>query len=268
MQTNVIAAYVRELRKGYRHTQQSLADTAGVGKRTVERLDRGDKPVSLRSMEPIMATLGAPPDEVNYLLTNPSATVDEAIELAQARLQRNAIWNSSIGQTRLAHADPRLLGVQIYVRTVRERQGISRKTIADQLGIGMGVLADWEDGRSAALPLPAVVRAVTLLGGTLDDLKQIDSSTHDHEALGRQLAEARVQLTVEQSELKEESTSEVLALPLRERTLLQRIAAIEGIIQFMLSLLKRALPTEASDIERIAAHWFQSTSTDTEEQGV
>jgi len=58
MQTKVIAAYFRELRKGYRFTQQSLADAAGVSKRTVERLEGGDRPVSIESLERIMAIVG------------------------------------------------------------------------------------------------------------------------------------------------------------------------------------------------------------------
>jgi transcriptional regulator with XRE-family HTH domain len=257
MQTRVMAAYFRELRKGYRHTQQSLADAAGIGKRTVERLDRGDRPVSIRSLEPIIATLGASPDEVHYLRTNPSATVSEAKELAQAQLQRSPLWRGIAHQAHGAHQDPRLRGVQIYVRIVRERQNISRKVLADMLGVGMTDLAAWEDGRSNTLSFSVVVRAITQLNGTLEDLKQIDSASEGHEALGRRLAEARVPILVEERPSDSGAATDTPTALSQHETVLRRIAALESIIPFILSLLKRILPAEAPDIERIASQWFQ-----------
>jgi len=257
MQTRVIAAYFRELRKGYQYTQQSLADAADIGKRTVERLDRGDRPVSIRSLEPIIAALGASPDEVHYLRTNPSATVSEAKELAQAHLQRSSLWPGIAHQAHVSHQDPRLRGVQAYVRIVRERQNISRKVLADRLGVGMSALADWEDGRSNTLPVPAVVRAITQLNGTLEDLKQIDLASESHEALGRRLAEARVPILIEDRIPDQGVPPDAQTALSPQETILRRIAALESIVPFILSLLKRLLPAEAPDIERIASQWFQ-----------
>ena len=257
MQTRVIAAYFRELRKGYQYTQQSLADAARISKRTVERLDRGDRPVSIRTMEPIIATLGASPDEVHYLRTNPSATESEAKELAQAQLQRSPLWRGSAHQAHGAHQDPRLRGVQTYVRIVRERQNISRKELADLLGVGMTDLATWEDGQSNSLSFSVVVRAITHLNGTLEDLKQIDSASEGHEALGRRLAEARVPILVEERPSDSEPVTDAPAVLSQHETVLRRIAALESIIPYILSLLKRLLPAEAPDIERIASQWFQ-----------
>lgn len=258
MQTQVIAAYFRELRKGYQYTQQSLADAARISKRTVERLDRGDRPVSIRSMEPIMATLGASPDEVHYLRTNPAATESEARELAQAQLQRSPLWRGIVHQPHEAHQDPRLRGVQTYVRIVRERQHISRKVLADLLGVSITDLADWEEGRSNTLPVPSVVRAITRLNGTLDDLKQIDLAIDDHEALGRRLAEARVPILIEDRIPDQGVPPDAQTALSPQETILRRIAALESIVPFILSVLKRLLPAEAPDIERIANQWFQN----------
>ena len=257
MQTRVIAAYFRELRKGYQYTQQSLADAAGVGKRTVERLEGGKKWISIQSLESIMATLGASPDEVHYLRTNPSASISEAIELAQAQMERSVLWRGITRQSRGAHQDPRLRGVQTYVRIVRERQNISRKELADMLGVGMTDLATWEDGQSNSLSFSVVVRAITHLNGTLEDLKQIDSASEGHEALGRRLAEARVPILVEARPSDSGTATDAPAVLAQHETVLRRIAALESIIPYILSLLKRLLPAEAPDIERIASQWFQ-----------
>jgi len=262
MQPKVLAAYFRALRKGHLYTQQSLADTTGVGKRTVERLDRGDGPVSLKSLEPIMALFGTPPDDVNYLLTNPAATIHEAQQLAQALLQRSVTPQEGSGRRQRLDLDPRLRGVQTYVRIVREHQNISRKVLADMLGIGISALADWEEGRSTALPLSVVFRAITQLGGTLEDLKQIDLASEKHVALGRHLAEVRVNATFQDSRPEHGVSAQSHRGVSTEATIMQRIAAIEGIVHFVLSVLKRALPAEAPDIERIAVRWFQSTTGD------
>jgi transcriptional regulator with XRE-family HTH domain len=91
MFNKAVAVYFRELREGQGFTQESLAEAAGCGKRTVERIERNEGPISVVSLERLMAVLGALPDEVNYLMTNESATEAEAQELAQALLQRDPV---------------------------------------------------------------------------------------------------------------------------------------------------------------------------------
>src|SRR5262249_4292619 len=87
MLTQAVAVYFRELREGRGLTQESLATTIDVGKRTIERLERNEGDISVEPFERIIAILGASPEEVNYLVTNPSATIDEAKEFARMRLQ-------------------------------------------------------------------------------------------------------------------------------------------------------------------------------------
>ena len=257
MQTHVIAAYFKVLREGYRFTQQSLADAAGVGKRTVERLEGGRRRVSLGSQERIMATLGASPDEVNYLATNPSATITEARELAQSLLQRNPRWGVLGGQVRFQ--DSHLLGVQTYMQLLRKGRQITRKDLADALGIGIADLANWEDGRSDALQFPILLRAIKHIHGSLEDLQTIGAATDGHVALGRRLAEARLAAQSERSNHEAIQNSQDIQPP--EGTAIQRLAATENVVQFILSLLKRLLPKEASDIERIASQWHQSVAS-------
>jgi transcriptional regulator with XRE-family HTH domain len=202
---------------------------------------------------------------VNYLATNPSATPSEASELAQLLLQRNPRWSAKAGQLRLP--DPHLLGVQTYVQLVRKGRQITRKDLADLLGIGIAALANWEDGRSDALPFPVVVRAIKHINGSFEDLEQIGAAAEGHVALARRSAEARVAIQAQRSD--QASKQGGYAALSHEGTVMQRIAAIESVVQFIMSLLKRVLPAEAPDIERIATQWFQSaTAADEAETGM
>src|SRR5262249_3220068 len=161
---------------------------------------------------------------------NPSATVSEAKELAQAQLQRSSLWQAIPDPSHRSHQDPRLRGLQAYVRTVCERQHISRKVLADMLGVAIAALADWEAGRSNAMPLPAVLRAITQLNGALEDLKQIDTASEGHEALDRRLAEARVPILLKESTPRPSDTADAHSASMQEQTIQQRIAALEGIV--------------------------------------
>lgn len=158
MLTEAVAVYLRELREGRGFIQESLADAVGVGKRTIERLERYEGDISVGPFQRIILVLGAAPDEVNYLATNPSATAEEAKELAQALLQRDPSLRWTTSRSVTHHQDAGLVGVQAYVRVLRERQGISRKALADIMGITIAALADWEAGRSDAIPPQALLR--------------------------------------------------------------------------------------------------------------
>jgi transcriptional regulator with XRE-family HTH domain len=219
----------------------------------------------MATLERLVATLGALPDEVNYLMTHKSATEQEARELARALLQRDPTQRWTAGQLTTSH-DPGQVGIQTYVRTLRERQGISRKAIADMLGVLIATYADWEAGRSTAMTFPVLVRLTTYVGGTLDDLQQIALAHDGHERLGRRLAEERLASTP----IRPRSTPE-LRDPQADRVfdghVLRRLLVIEGLLHYVLSLLKRALPSDAEEIERTSAHWFQLAAIDEEGLG-
>jgi transcriptional regulator with XRE-family HTH domain len=192
MLTHAVAIYLRELREGRGFTQESLATAIDVGKRTVERLERSEGDISAEAFERIIMRLGASPEEVNYLATNPSATVEEGKELAQLLLQREPAPRPGAPYAAARRQDVGSDGIRAYIRALREHQGIGRKALAEGMGIRMGTLADWEDGRTSSIPAAALVRAVTYLGATVDDLDRITSASSDHEVIGQQLAEARI----------------------------------------------------------------------------
>lgn len=257
--------YLRELRAARGFTQEALAAAANIGKRTVERLER-ERPIALSSFERIITAVGASADEVNYLMTHPSATEDEAIELARARIEREPAFRRSRAPIGHAGREPSLVGIQTYVRVLREEQGITRKMLADELGIGIGALADWESSRSSTLPLPLLVRALAYLSGTIADLNRIGAATDDHEALGRKLAEERMAAASRPpapTQLPRPMVEGVSA----DGKVLRRLAAVENLLHYVLTLLKRALPGDAEDIERVALRWFQAGVGDEERVG-
>lgn len=146
-------------------------------------------------------------------------------------------------------------GIRAYIRTLRERQDIGRKTLADRIGIRISTLADWEDGRTSILPASALVRAVSYLGATVDDLDRITSASSDHEVIGQQLAEARISgATQSRTNTRPDNTPSVVADSVASR----RSVALEGLVHAVLMLLKRALPNEADEIERLSKLWFQT----------
>jgi hypothetical protein len=99
------------------------------------------------------------------------------------------------------------------------------------------------------------VRAVTYLGATVDDLDRITSTSTDHEHLGRQLAEARLSGA---TQARKQSGRDNGAPVPADNVVLRRIVALEGLVHAVLMLLKRALPNEMEEIERLSRLWFQT----------
>ena len=158
MSTQAVAVYFRELREGRGYTQELLATAVDVSKRTVERLERSEGDISVEPFERIITVLGASPEEVNYLATNPSATVEEGKEFARLLLQFDPTPHLRAPQIAALRQDMSSAGIRVYIRTLREHQGIGRKALAEGIGIRIGALADWEDGRSSTIPTAALVR--------------------------------------------------------------------------------------------------------------
>jgi transcriptional regulator with XRE-family HTH domain len=267
MFNQAVAVYFRELREGQGFTQESLADAANCSKRTIERIERNEGPVTLATLERLVTALGASPDEVNYLMTHESATEHEARELARALLQRDPTQRWPAVQLTTTTHDPGQLGIQTYVRTLCERQGMSRRAIADKLGVLIATYADWEAGHSTTMTFPVLMRLATYVGGTLGDLQQIALADDGHERLGRRLAEERFAAIRE----RQRGTPPPRTAQ-RDRAfdgnILRRLLVIEGLLHYVLSLLKRALPGDVAEIERTSAHWLQLAAIDEEPGGL
>ena len=252
MDTQAVAVYLRELREGRGFTQESLANAAGVGKRTIERFERNEGNISVEPFERIISILGASPEDVNYLVTNPSATIDEAKEFPRMLLQQDPVARSATAAG--LRPDVASAGVRTYIRTLREQQGVGRKALAEGIGIRIGMLADWEDGRMSTLPASALIRAVTYLGADINDLDRITSAASNHEQFGQQLAEERISSV---TETRKRVARNGAAIP-ADNVIMRRVVALESLVHAVLMLLKRALPNEAEEIERLSSLWFQT----------
>jgi transcriptional regulator with XRE-family HTH domain len=261
MNNRVVSIYFRELREGQGFTQESLAEAAHCGKRTIERLERNEGPIGLVPLERIMSTLGASRDEVNYLMTNPSASEADAREMARALLRRDPSQHWPAVHLSTVAPDADQLGVQTYVRTLRERQGLSRKEVADRLGVLIATYADWESGQSTAMAFPVLARLIRYVGGSLDDLQRIALAPEGHEALGLQLAQERLAiLTPPQHASHAAQNGAASHIP--DGHSLLRLSIIEGLLHFILSLLQRALPSYAEEIAHTATYWFKLSTAD------
>jgi len=86
-------------------------------------------------------------------------------------------------------------------------------------------------------------------------LDRITSASSDHEQLGRQLAEARINDATQRRKHAPRDTS---APVLADSVVMRRIVALEGLVHAVLMLLKRALPSEMEEIERLSSLWFQT----------
>lgn len=256
MSIEAVATYLRAIREGRGLTQEELAHAAEVGKRTIERFERNEGDITGENLARIITVLRAVPEEVQYLWTHPSATVSEARELAGNVLSRS----NALAPIRHHAPAPETAGSRTYIRVLREGQGITRKMLADAMGISLATMADWERGQPIGLPPELLLRATDYLGGAYEDLVQIADERDGSDVVALRLAEKRL------AEVGSSARSP-RRLPSPGDVLLQRrLAALEGLIHFALGLLKRLLPDEAAEIERTSALWFRRATTGDERE--
>ncbi|MDP9314273.1 MAG: helix-turn-helix transcriptional regulator [Chloroflexota bacterium] len=82
-----VAAYLRIVRRERGYTQESLAEAVDTSKRTIERLERAEGDITVQTFLRIVAALRASGDQLVYLATDTSSTVDEAEALARGWLR-------------------------------------------------------------------------------------------------------------------------------------------------------------------------------------
>jgi hypothetical protein len=134
------------------------------------------------------------------------------------------------------------------------------------LGVRLAMYADWEAGDGTTMPFPMLIRITTYVGGALEDLEQIALARDGHEALGRRLADER--LAAAQVRPRSTQAREAHSGLASDKKVLHRVLAVEGLLHYALSLLKRALPSDAEEIERTSAQWFRMAANDEETGGL
>jgi transcriptional regulator with XRE-family HTH domain len=86
MPMNEAIKYLRELRMARDITQSQVARAADVESKQVSRWERGESEPTASSLAAYIAVVGASPQDVQELISDQSATVDEAIALAKRHL--------------------------------------------------------------------------------------------------------------------------------------------------------------------------------------
>jgi transcriptional regulator with XRE-family HTH domain len=117
--------YLRAIREGRNLTQAQVARAAGVEPKQVYRWERGESEPTASGLSAYIAVVGAPAQEVQDLIADPSATPAEALRRAQRRLaeqhseQRaavDALDRAEQASTATAYDDPILAELQAQVR--------------------------------------------------------------------------------------------------------------------------------------------------------
>lgn len=160
---------MKDLRRTRKLTQSALAELVNVGKGTIERLERGDDQVSVRTVFRVLEVLGASPQHYYELAMYPSLMVAEI------------------------HARDGLLhGLHTYVRVLCERTQLALPALAEAMRIPPTTLSAWV-GADTPAPLPALALLLALihLDVPLTDLAPIVHATDDPAAQARQCAVTR-----------------------------------------------------------------------------
>jgi hypothetical protein len=83
---------------------------------------------------------------------------------------------------------------------------------------------------------------------------RITSASSNFEELGQQFAEAHISGA---TQIRKSAGRDNTSVP-ADNVVLRRIVALEGLVHAVLMLLKRALPNEMEEIERLSRLWFQT----------
>ena len=113
--------YLRAIREGRNLTQAQVARAAGVEPKQVYRWERGESEPTASGLSAYIAVVGAPAQEVQDLIADPSATSAEALRRAQRTLAQPppgqpAGLPHSAEQASTAYDDPILAELQAQVR--------------------------------------------------------------------------------------------------------------------------------------------------------
>lgn len=83
MASEAVGVYIQTLRKLEGFTQESLAEALGISKRTIERIERAEGAVTTDNFDLVVNTVRALPDHIHYLKYTATATIEDAVRLAE-----------------------------------------------------------------------------------------------------------------------------------------------------------------------------------------
>ena len=220
--------YLKDLRRARKLSQSALAEAVDTGRGTIQRLEKGDGTVNVGTVLHVLDTLGASPWFYNDLALQPGRT------LGEVRQQRAIVR-----------------GVAAYVRVLATYKHVSRSAIDEvtQAALGLGT----NDGMTPDAISPyALLRALVVLDAPLADLAAIIRAPHDHETIGRQLAETRGALAVAVEQARQSSEGETQPIPSLD-AVVARVAAMVRANADLPAMVKHELARVEADLRRYRA---------------
>ncbi len=181
--------YLKDLRRARRLTQSDLAEVIEVGRGTIERLESGDDRISVGTVLQVLKILGASPCHYYDLATEKSRSLHEVY-------QQRAVID----------------GITAYVQALAERKQVPPAVLSEVMHISF---ADNAQGTATtdALSVYALLLALMYLDAPITDLAPIARAATDHEALGRELAEARGAFALAMQHARQNGQVEPPAVP-------------------------------------------------------
>jgi transcriptional regulator with XRE-family HTH domain len=220
--------YLKDLRRARRLTQSDLAEVVEVGRGTIERLESGDDRISIGTVLQVFQMLGASPCHYYDLATEKART------LSEVQQQRAVIH-----------------GITAYVRALAERKQVPTAVLDD---VARASFAEGALGAAASDAISAygLLLALMYLDAPLTDLAPIARAATDHEALGRQLAEARGAFVLEMQHAQQNGQVEPHAVPSLD-VVVARIAALIRYSSDLPTMVKHELSRVEADLRRYRA---------------
>jgi transcriptional regulator with XRE-family HTH domain len=220
--------YLKDLRRARRLTQSDLAEVVEVGRGTIERLESGDDRISIGTVLQVFQMLGASPCHYYDLATEKART------LSEVQQQRAVIH-----------------GITAYVRALAERKQVPAAVLDD---VARASFAEGPLGAAASDAISAygLLLALMYLDAPLTDLAPIARAATDHEALGRQLAEARGAFVLEMQHAQQNGQVEPHAVPSLD-VVVARIAALIRYSSDLPTMVKHELSRVEADLRRYRA---------------
>nr|PZN21295.1 MAG: hypothetical protein DIU80_19225 [Chloroflexota bacterium] len=227
MASSQAGAYLKSLRYKADYSTEALGEAVGVKRGTIERLEKGDDSVAIRTVTRVLSLLGASPWSYHRLATDPHLSLDVV-------LQHHAIARS----------------ITTYLITLATQRGIPLEMLAELMRIPLQTLSRiaGEEGHGGMLPDLALLLGLIALDGALTDVETIAQAERDHDAIARQLATQRaVYMAADQTDSalpRQMHSYPLIDSALRHLSLIQRNS------QDLPAMLRQELSRAIRDLEQ------------------
>jgi transcriptional regulator with XRE-family HTH domain len=220
--------YLKDLRRARRLTQSDLAEVIDVGRGTIERLESGDDRIGVGTVLQVLKILGASPCHYYDLATEKVRSLNEVY-------QQRAVID----------------GIAAYVQALAERKQVAPPVLGEVMQTSF---AESVQGTATtdALSVYALLLALMYLDAPLTDLAPIARAATDHEALGRELAEARGAFALEMQRAQQNGQAEPHAVPSLD-VVVARITALIRYSSDLPTMVKHELSRVEADLKRYRA---------------